>query len=885
MSKNSRVLMMLAACGCAVTAAAARPAPYLINVSGATLLKNFLKSSAATIDFVDADNDGVIREQLAPFDLTLPFLDSMLWQVNYRSVGSVNGFQDLVDWGRTFATGVNGVELAASEAADDAIINRTNYVTAGVPQPIANLSNPGGIPFRSLMDGTYSVTTSTDPLVGGILIDMAPVDVSSTFAITYPGAPAFDRQPGDAGYGLNTRDSVNKDGTPANFNHQLVNPGSINFNYSSPNGDTVYDTTLAYAPIALMTNYGTGMRQATISEIRHMAATGRTVTGENIVFVTRDAGSGTRNGFNNHTGTDPSWGVGENIGNQSNTSSQDILGANYRPSNKGGGSRVIGTVVNTRLGLGYAGAETGINNAWLSGGRADCIAIRNDLNGGTVFARPHIDNVLDNSVNGYNVGGDAVYSTFGDPRASNPGFPYFGDGNGNPKMRNENAAAHLNNITRSVTAFKALPGPGQEFMPGEFLANTLILTNARDFRTDFSNPTNVVVNASLNQALQDFTRANNVIANSLFLNFNTTNNGVAPTRTALTGGASYTDGVANGANYITEGGTAVANGASLNSGALLAVGNRNKIAYDFNNDGVRSISDAAAMIAAWRDRNGGPPVVDANLCIELIGDGNGDGNFNSADVRLFADGLAMVTPVDGAATPVLNRKQGFIQVDTAFAGNFFGTTLATPKTYAFGDSRGDVSNVNHRTTRGWEPIGADGVVNANDIDYVYRQFKNANITDGVANWSNTGEAAFFDLSADMDGDLDVDQCDVRELVRAVLGTNYGDVNLDGAVNSSDAAIIQAGIGFPPPVVGWASGDINGDGAVTSADLALYRSVVCPADTNGDGTINFTDLNLVLSFFGQSGQCLPGSGDTDGDGDVDFSDLNVVLSFFGTTCAN
>lgn len=887
MTKTTTVLTMLAACGALATVATARPKPYLINVSGATLLKNFLKSNSATIDFVDADNDGVTREQLAPFDVTAPFDANQLWQVQYRSVGSVNGFQELVDFGRVFAVGANNIELRADAAADDAMNNRSNYVTAGVLQALANVNNPGAAPVRSLSDGTFEVTLGNNPASTGILIDMAPIDVSASWAIQYPGAGAHSRQPRDGGYGTNARDSVNKDGTPANFNHLLVNAqaGNLNFNYSSPDANTVYDTTLAFAPIALMTNLGTGVRELTLSEVAHMNVTGRARSGENFVFVTRDAGSGTRNAFCNTTGTDPSWGVGENIGNLSNTSSLDNLGANFRPSNKGGGSRVIGTVVNHRLAFGYAGAETGVNNSWLTGGRAECVGLRNDYHGGTVFARPGINNVLDNSVNGYNVGGEAVYATFGDPRASASGFPYFGDNNGHPKMRNEHAAAHLNNITRSVTAFKSTP-IGQEFMPGEFLANTLILINARDFFQDQTDPTNNLANPNVNTNLQEFTRSNNVIANAAFLAFNANNNGLAPTRTALSGGASYTDGVANGANYITEGGTTIANGANMNPGQpLAAVGLRNRIAYDFNNDGARNISDTAAMIAAWRDRNGGPAVVDPNLCIELIGDGNGDGNFDKKDVRYFADGLAMVAGADGVSTPVLNRKAGFTQVDAAFGGNFFNTTLATPKAYANGDSRADVSRAGHLTARGWEPIGADGAVNDLDIDYVYKQFLNANIADGVADWSDLDEAAFFDLSADMDGDLDVDQCDVRELVKVVLGTNYGDVNLDGVVNASDRAVIQASIAFPPPSIGWASGDLNGDGVVNNADLAVYRAVACPGNANGDANIDFQDLNLVLSFFGTSGQCLPGSGDVDGDGDVDFTDLNGVLSFFGTPCTN
>ena len=74
---------------------------------------------------------------------------------------------------------------------------------------------------------------------------------------------------------------------------------------------------------------------------------------------------------------------------------------------------------------------------------------------------------------------------------------------------------------------------------------------------------------------------------------------------------------------------------------------------------------------------------------EILGDFNGDGTFDSKDIRYFADGLAIATP--GPHAGQLDRKAGFIAVDTAASGNYFQTTLATPNAYAYGDSRGDVA--------------------------------------------------------------------------------------------------------------------------------------------------------------------------------------------------
>ncbi len=79
-----------------------------------------------------------------------------------------------------------------------------------------------------------------------------------------------------------------------------------------------------------------------------------------------------------------------------------------------------------------------------------------------------------------------------------------------------------------------------------------------------------------------------------------------------------------------------------------------------------------------------------------------------------------------------------------------------------------------------------------------------------------GDAA-FDLTGDGTTDLD----DVLYLVRDVLGTSIGDVNLDGSFDTSDLVrILQAGE-FNDGVVGnstWADGDWNCDGEFDSGDL-------------------------------------------------------------------
>ena len=82
---------------------------------------------------------------------------------------------------------------------------------------------------------------------------------------------------------------------------------------------------------------------------------------------------------------------------------------------------------------------------------------------------------------------------------------------------------------------------------------------------------------------------------------------------------------------------------------------------------------------------------------------------------------------------------------------FFGTTWANGNSYQYGDSRVDIANPAGTVTPGFAPVGADGVIGPDDIAYVQANF---------CNWANIGQAIGSDLSADMTGDLVVNQADV-----------------------------------------------------------------------------------------------------------------------------
>jgi len=875
---NPRLIGMVAAGLAGAAASVAGAQPYMVNGTGATLFQNFLRSPAATNDFIDVDGDCVLAfdgDQLAPFDSGFPWNSDQHWQLTYRVVGSVNGFAELRDWGLdAYVIGPdnddddNPIDQGTfrSDFSDESLWNRAPFVNAGLPNGNGYTAlNPGGSPVRSLMDGSYLVTTSSDDAAGGVHVDFAVIDVPLGWAVRQDGQQRFNRVPTAQGYGDNQRVPTDADGNDVGETNRLESlvglNGPINTNYDNPDDATAYDTLIANAPVGAIVNYGVGLRQIEMSDLRHLNATGRRMNGENLMVVTRDSGSGTRNAFMNGIGLDPSWGVGENIGVRTVSSSNDRLGPNFQPSNKGSSSRMDATAINHRLATGHSGAERGLNNGWL-GVSMDFLAVRADIKGGTVFARPDLDAVLNGGPDGYNITGPGVIATIGDPRSAPEELGGYGapepfrdygvdgeDGTGdagegncqydigepfidingsgvrdaieprpgqlNPAMRNPQGAAFVNNVTRAVQGFSEAPGSDENlFTPGEFLALNYVLVAAAEYVPQNPPPPNadfipLIPNPDFNQDVYDFiyNESGNILGEPQYYSFDDDATGIAPTRTT---GVAYSDagapnGSPDGQRYVDQAGNAVQYASTLNV--------RNKICGDFNNDGARDVDDAAEMIAAWRDRNGGPAWQPGTpAVIEILGDFDGNGSFDGADVRYWADGLAIET-----GSGAVNRKAGFTAVDTAFGGNFFGTVISTGEPYTPGASRADVAGPGVRHTRGYRPIGHDGVIDQHDIDYVKAQFiGNPFVTDGEANWDDTAEAVGSDLSCDINGDLRVNQADVDEIL-AILGSAcFADFNGDGAVDTRDViAFLNAWTGQD------ASSDCDGNGAIDTRDVICF----------------------------------------------------------------
>jgi hypothetical protein len=104
-------------------------------------------------------------------------------------------------------------------------------------------------------------------------------------------------------------------------------------------------------------------------------------------------------------------------------------------------------------------------------------------------------------------------------------------------------------------------------------------------------------------------------------------------------------------------------------------------------------------------------------------------------------------------------------------------------------------------------INADGLVNSADIDLLFAAIS----------------AKSVDPWFDLNNDAIVNRTDVDELVYNILGTKYGDANLDKVFDSADLILIFAAGQYEDSRVGnslWSTGDWDGDREFTTSDLVL-----------------------------------------------------------------
>ncbi|MBL8758965.1 MAG: hypothetical protein JNK35_11105 [Phycisphaerae bacterium] len=966
---DRRVMSLLAACGAAAGIGAVSPMaaaqPTVINTSGATLLENFFRARASTIDYIDVDGNGVARgypnsqvQQLAPFGLPQAFPNNQAWPANVywafmnSSVGSTNGYQELIDHGRSYVTqpgtNTNAAVSLRINARTAAIYNRYRFISAGAANDdsggtnpevpagfgsIFNSNNPMGAPIRSTMDGTFralytsSAVASTSPNeglmdMGGLTVDIAPLDVPTTWATRVTtGTANFELNPLQPGYGNNATQPFDKDGrrtaNGTRSNTLATLTGGANLSSTPPgvfnpsaDANTIFDTSLAFAPVAPVVNFGTGVTRVTISDLRHLFAAGRMPTGENLMVVTRDSGSGTRNAWDNSLGLDPSWGVGDNTGPRNNGVQFDRLGPSYLPSNKQGNNRVEPSVINHRLGIGYVGPERGVEQGWLTGGQMEIADVLNDIYGGTAYVRPTVDAVLDNGPNGFVISGPAVLASFGDPLSAPPEKGGLGwlepqdgtgfvdiNGNGvrdaveprpanlNPAMRNVEAAAYLNNINRSIAAFTSLPGSDQSlFTPGEFAATQFVLLGSVDFVKNPVDPIDLIPNPNLNQSLQDFvrTQAGSVYANPAYQAFgnsvapNTPNSraGKVPLRSTLAQLGllqppitvnPYSDAavVPDASGYAIDDAALTAPGEAtpgrLTYGSNLPL--RNLIAGDFNANGVRDVGDIVEMVKAYRERyegvNWDPPAASGALLAlsNTTGQSVAPG-LTSIEVIGDFDGDGSFTTgdvryfADGLliVSGRLDRAAGFTAVDQAYA------TL-TGNSNFFGTTLATGKAYQAGDSRG-------DVANAA-----------GRATPGFAPTGGDGGALFYAVGANNT----IAKSDIPAAQRNVIDgfdIDYVYQQFKRNPRVADGALDWANLS--EAIGGDLSCDMNGDLVVNQADVdVLVGQVLCTTygDVNLNGIGSYEDFRVACVNLGTAGGWA--RGDVDGDGTVTAADIDLI----------
>lgn len=801
-----------------------------VNISGATLFRAFFQNPASTNDWIDVDGNGcsqfglagcspLLVQQLANAGTSSvpPDPNSTWWAVQYRGVGSVNGFTEFVN----YQVCGNLPEAPPTEPTSN--MNRIAFGSAGTGYTGDN-------------DGD-GINNSSGTLVGPCTIDIAVLDVPSAWA-TAKGSTLnarWDRTPLEDGYGRNPALGFALSG--------CTNPGpadntlrALTATCPNPPGNSaadiaakIVDSPVVFAPIVPIANRGVGMDYVTYTELQYLAIGARMPNGENLAAGGRDVGSGTRNGWANSIGVDPSWANNDNEGAESGSATVANLGPCHRLTNMGSNSHTENGIQNRRIGIAYDGlAGTGgaADDARLS--LYEILGVIKDIEGATMVVRPTVSAILDNGdVNtGYQIGGYETFVTVGNP--------FQLDSNAADAMTNCNARDYIRNIVSSVAAFSANPGqPDQNLSPGQYLANSFFPLHGTDFAQSVLDGTQFAPDGSLNQGLQDYIRANSNLGVSAL-----------PKDGIVTPAFHY--GIAGKVPNRTLGvyRYTLPGGAITTASAGDNLSRRNLIQGDLNYDDKRDINDAAKLMAAMlvtlTDPNGAAAYAEAGapltppagssyngsqasdvIILDVLADFDGNGVYDPSDLRYWADGLALVADPNSGRGYRLDRKAGFEAVDNNWttgtaghpAGNFFNTVITkcngAAAAYSAGAARFDVTGSASGPFKGASPKGANGVVDINDYNYIKANF---------GDWHNKDDAARIDLSCDMNGDLKVDVNDLNELITQAWQVPVGDLNCDGCVDLGDLSTMLANYGASG--LSYFQGDVSGDGIVDLSDVAL-----------------------------------------------------------------
>lgn len=810
----------------------------------------------------------------------------------------------------------NGVTSAASvgHTLNGLSLNSSDYntynITALNPTPGANGYTYDAATGRNLQGGLNRVQMAISDVnhVQGFA-----VGGTGALGAVNRTAQAVGYGKGNNGVGLNVVNALSTTSlaTPGSA-FQLVDASVLNMpttninpqtgaNYAAGAWNTaglgnLVSNRVAVTSTTFAANPGTGLTKLNSGDAQWLQTTGRLRNGADFNVASRDVGSGTRNVAASNTGIDPSFAVGENdagngyvnvvgsgidaqsqlqIGGATNGAGAGTPGAltGQLFSNKSSGGQLRGTVQNNRMGIGTLGMADVLSSSKVGASNPLRVLSYADTAGqgaGAGYVAPSATSITDGTYviyqNEQYVAVQQVDANYG-----TAGYHIKGDNATN------DVAKVRGNILNAVTNFPAtsIANPADQL-----LANSFILPQMMAVEKNVDGINQSAANPGYSSSLRTA-----FLGSSYAANFNP-------------------DDPAN----VTNGNKAVYGGAGTNVQNMakpeqILVTPGNYLFGNFNQNGVRDYSAVQTGLTAAKTLYNSATVSDADHGTSMF---TGSGDSNARAVPGLPGPLASMAgqrgfdAVTGAANPT---GSGASKGDLVTMGDYNGDgkfngadILAMARGAALADSAGGTT-----LTTASGATFADQVRNGVLVKNAAMDYMKANTADASFNGSNQplNASAFLRQTASRNPANDP---------TGANAFNRYDVNGDGLVTRTDAAIIdhfygksftnladqlaatinQNGTlapGVQKPISLVDVQQIDGAAAIGRADLEDFRShnagLVLAADANFDGHVDFLDFTALSTHFGQ-GTFQFGAGDFNNDGAVDFLDFTVLSTNFGAS---